>query len=157
MLRKILTIAIIAVAFLFFALPLYAATGCTVTSAIVDKYHDNVGEHTTIRVTVTQSGTTFSFTTGDFIAQVANEWKGYIYWIGIDPVGTHDAAPQLTITDKWSFTQFSDTTSFHVSNPIKVTGNSYDGQYIHVSDGMTFAFNDVGTTEVLYLFLDVVR
>ena len=135
----------------------HALSGCTITSTIVDRFEDRLGEHAVIRVTVTQTGTTFNFTTGDLTRQVAGVWKGYIYWIGIDPVGTHDAAPQLTVTDTWGFTQFEDTTSFHVTNPIKVTGNSYDGQFVHVSDGMTFAFNDVGSAEVLYLFLDIVR
>jgi hypothetical protein len=154
--KKLILIAIIAMA-LIFPSGAYALSGCTITSKTVDRYSDKIGEHALIRITVTQTGTTFSFTTGDLIAAVANDWKGYIYWIGIDPTGTHDAAPQLTITDTWGFTQFSDTTSFHVTNAIKVTGNSYDGQYVHLSDGMTFAFNDVGTAEVLLLFLDIVR
>jgi hypothetical protein len=154
--KKLILIAILAMALIVPSVA-YALSGCTITSTTVDSYSDSIGEHAVIRVTVTQTGTTFNFTTGDLIADVANDWKGYIYWIGIDPTGTHDAAPQLTITDTWGFTQFSDTTSFHVSNPIKVTGNSYDGQYVHLSDGMTFAFNDVGTAEVLLLFLDIVR
>jgi hypothetical protein len=144
--KKLILLAILAMALIVPSVA-YALSGCTITSTTVDSYSDSIGEHAVIRITVTQTGTTFNFTTGDLIADVANDWKGYIYWIGIDPTGT----------DTWGFTQFSDTTSFHVSNPIKVTGNSYDGQYVHLSDGMTFAFNDVGTAEVLLLFLDIVR
>lgn len=134
-----------------------AASGCTVASYLADAYSDGLGEHSIIRITVTQTGTTFSFTSSDFIEAVGRKHKGYIYWIGIDATGTLDAAPQLTITDRFGFTQFSDTTSFHVSNPIKVTGNSYDGQYTHVTDRATWSFNDVGTSEVLVIYVDLVR
>lgn len=134
-----------------------AASGCTVASTVVDRYEDSLGEHAVIRITVTQTGTTFSFTSGDLTSYTAEAWKGYVYWIGIDATGTLDAAPQLTVTDKWSFTQFSDTSSWHVSNPVKVTGNSYDGQYLHLTAGQTWSFNDVGDGEVLTIYLDVVR
>ena len=155
--KKLILIAILVMALIIPSGASATLTNCTIASKNVDRYSDMLGEHVVIRITVTQTGTTFSFTSGDLTNKVGAEFKGYLYWIGIDPTGTHDAAPQLTITDKWGFTQFADTTSFHVSNPIKVTGNSYDGQYVHVSGGMTFAFNDVGSAEVLLLFLDIVR
>ena len=155
---KRLATIIMLLALLVAPVPAFTATDCTVLSTVVDSYPGMEGGwHSVIRVTVTQSGTTFSFTTADFIQRVAEKWVGYIYWIGIDPTGTLDAAPQLTITDAWGFTQFSDTTSFHVTNSVKVVGNSYDGQYVRCTPGMTFSFNDVGTTETITLYFDVVK
>lgn len=134
-----------------------AATDCTVTSSVVDQYKDHLGEHAIIKLVVTQTGTTFSFDSTDLDSSIEKYWKGYAYWIGIDPQGTLDAAPQLTVTDKWGFTQFSDTSSFHTANPIKVTGNSYDGQYLHLTGEQVWSFNDVGTGEVLHIYIDAVR
>ena len=144
-------------ALLLFPVIGWAASGCTVTSSVVSNYKDNIGEHSIIKLVVTQTGTTFSFTSADLAASDREAWKGYMYWVGIDPTGTLDAAPQLTITDQWNFTQFSDTSSFHTANPIKVTGNSYDGQYVHLTTGQTWSFNDVGTAEVLTIYIDAVR
>lgn len=153
--KKIIFLAMLAV--LLAAGQVMAASGCTVTSSIVEQYKDQLGEHTVFKLIVTQTGTTFSFTPADFENEVQRWWRGYAYWVGIDPVGTLDAAPQLTVTDEWSFTQFSDTTSFHTANPIKVTGNSYDGQYFPLTGAQTWSFNDVGTSEVLHIYIDAVR
>jgi hypothetical protein len=142
---------------LFAAHSAFAASGCTVASSVADRYSDTIGEHVVVKITVTQTGTTFNFTEADLSNTVQKVWKGYVYWIGIDPTGTLDAAPQLTITDRWNFTQFSDTSSFHVANPIKVLGNSYDGQYVHLLPGQVWSFNDVGASEVLTMYVDIVR
>ena len=152
-------LTIIFLLILFISAPAFAApTGCTIVSSIVDQYTDGLGEHSIYKIVVTQTSTTFSFTSEDFTASEEKKfWRGFAYWIGIDATGTLDAAPELTVTDQWAFTQFSDTTSFHVSNPIKVLGNSYDGQYLHLTPEQVWSFNDVGAGEIITLYIDIVR
>ena len=147
----------IVLALMFVSAPCFAAWSVSAAS-VVDSYKDDVGEHNLIKVTVVADGSSGSFTSGDLPAVVQQDFRGYVYWWGVDPVGTLTAAPQLTMTDTYGFTQFTDTTSFEVTNSIKVTGNSYDGQYPHLSNGDVFSFNDVGDNEdSFYLYLDCVR
>jgi len=153
---KAKTLLIAALALLL-AAPCFAAWSVS-ASSVVDSYKDDVGEHNLVKLTIVSDGSSGSVDTSDLTNVVSQDFRGYIYWIGIDPVGTLTAAPQLTITDAYGFTQFSDTTSFHATNSIKVTGNSYDGQYVHVSNGDVFSFNDVGDNlDSFYLYLDLVR
>jgi len=148
---------LIAALVLLLAAPCFASWSISAAS-IVDRYKDDVGEHSLVKMTVVSDGSTGSFDTDDLPAAVLQDFRGYIYWIGIDPVGTLTAAPQITITDKYGFTQFADTTSFSTSSSIKVTGNSYDGQYTHISDGDVFSWNDIGDNlDSFYLYLDLVR
>ena len=136
----------------------FALSGCTITSSVVDAFKDQLGEHSIIKIVITQTGTTFSFTPADLDADHQQHWRGYAYWIGIVPTGTLDAVPELTVTDGYGpFTQFQNTTSFTVDSPVKVLGNSYDNQYLQLISNQTWSFNDVGTSEVITLYIDAVR
>jgi hypothetical protein len=152
--RKLSLITLFLLAGIFLATPSFA--GWTITASTVDRFNDSLGEHAVIRITVTIDGSSGSFTTGDVVASVRENLKGYMYWVGIDGVDT-GIAPQLTITDKWNFTRFVGTT-FHATNPITVRGDAYNGQYPQIFDGSTFTFTDSGNNEqYFYLYLDMVR
>jgi hypothetical protein len=151
---KLLLVAALA---LLVAVPCHASWSVS-ASTVVDSWSDDVGEHSLIKITVVSDGSTGSFASTDLISAVQMNFRGFIYWFGIDPIGTLTTAPQLTMTDAYGFTQFTNTTSFEVTNSVKVTGNSYDGQYPHISAGDVFSFNDIGNAaESFYLYLDCVR
>jgi hypothetical protein len=125
---------------------------------VVDRYVDTIGEHSVIKIVVTVDNDAGSFTTADLSDDVEKRFRGYMYYIAIDPEGTLTAAPQLTLTDVNGVSQFVDTTSFHATNTVKVTGNSYDGQFPHVTNNCTFTFNDVGdAADSFTIFIDLVR
>jgi hypothetical protein len=148
---------LIAALVLLLAAPCFAAWSVS-ASSVVDSYKDDVGEHNLVKLTIVSDGSSGSVDTSDLTNVVSQDFRGYVYWYGIDPVGTLTAAPQITVTDAYGFTQFTDTTSFSASANVKVTGNSYDGQYTHISNGDVFSFNDVGdAADSFYLYLDLVR
>ena len=148
-------IAALTLGLLILASPAWAAW--SIVSSRVSDYKDNLGSHAVIRITVTIDGSAGSFTTDDIVGSVRQFLTGYAYWIAVDGIDTA-TAPQVTITDPWNFTRFADTTSFHATNPISVTGNSYNGQYPQIFDGSTFSFNDAGdNAQTFYLYLDMVQ
>ena len=139
---------------MFFATPAFATWA--IVSSTVDQFSDGLGEHNVIRITVTIDGSAGSFTTDDVVGVVRQYIKGYLYWVGIDGVDT-GVGPDLTITDKWGFTRFNDTT-FHATDPVTVRGDAYNGQYPQIFDGTTFTFTDSGDNgQIFYLYLDMVR
>ena len=152
--KKLLVIVIAALT--LYAVPSYA-TWSILSSKVAD-YRDNLGAHAVIRITVTIDGSAGSFTTSDITGSVRQYLEGgYMYWIAIDGIDT-GVAPQITITDPWSFTRFADSTSFHATNPVSVPGNTYNGQYPQIFDGSTFTFTDSGNNgQKFYLYLDMVR